>query len=435
MAGIDPKILYITGTGYQETEKNMKKLTFHLLILGLALFFSCHKKSPTETPGNNIHPQVDIPWPSLANSPWPITHDDMQCTGRSKFIGPREGKVVWAFTEEEFIFEESGIVIGEDGSVYFTARLRKPERHHFLYALNPDGALKWRRKLNDTDSYSPTPIIGNGDIIYIIRQDGRYYAFDHDGNLKWKLDTPTSNYIISAGLGLNEVFYYADTRGALYALNNDGTLKWSNYKISESYIPYTYSIAMSPDGSTVYAAAPDSTINAIDAATGCILWQLKIGYNLLYSSPMVDSDGNVYFIFEEEGKGFLIYSLTPDGEIRWKSEKGVGYMASMCMDKDGNIYAYSGYLHLISFDYNGKFRWQSPLISGDIWQWPTSIIVDAEGVAYIVMPWRYVMAFDQQGNQLFICELPDPSDWLIMGAISKDGYLYLASKYQVYCIK
>lgn len=413
----------------------MKKLIYIILISALLLLLSCHKKSPTGPPNDNIHPQMDIPWPSLANSPWPITHGDAQCTGRSKFKGPREGKFVWAFSEEDFIFEESGIVIGEDSAIYFTAEIRRPQMRHYLYALNPDGSLRWKQKLNDTDAYSPTPIIGNGDFIYVIRQDGRYYAFDHDGNLKWKLDTPTSNYIISAGLGLNEVFYYANTRGIWYALNIDGTLQWSNSKISESYIPYTSSIAMSPNGSTVYAAAPDSTINAIDAATGNILWQLKVGYNLLYSSPLVDSDGNVYFILKEEGKGFLINSISPDGEIRWKSEKGVGYMASMCMDKDGNIYAYSGDLHLISFDYNGKFRWQSPLISGDILQWPTSIIVDAEGVAFIVMPWRYVMAFDQQGNQLFVCELPDRSDWLIMGSISEDGHLYVASKYQVYCIK
>jgi len=45
------------------------------------------------------------------------------------------------------------------------------------------------------------------------------------------------------------------------------------------------------------------------------------------------------------------------------------------------------------------------------------------------------MAFDQNGDEIFVCELPDPSDWLLMGSISKDGHLYVASKYQIYCIK
>ncbi len=74
-------------------------------------------------------------------------------------------------------------------------------------------------------------------------------------------------------------------------------------------------------------------------------------------------------------------------------------------------------------------------MDGDIWQWPTSIIGDSEGYVYIAMPWRYVIAFDNDGNKKFVCELPDRSDWLIMGSISKDGHLYVASKYQVYCIK
>ncbi len=363
----------------------MRKTKFLIVICCILALCFCKKKSPTETPnGNNIHPQQDIPWPSLADSPWPITHGDAQCTGRSKYKGPREGKVVWTFSEEEFIFEESGIVIGEDSTIYFTAIIRRPHRDHYLYALNPDGTLKWKHKLNDTHySYSPTPIIGKDGYIYVIRQNGQYYAFDFDGNIKWKLETRTSNFILSVGIGLEEVFYYADTRGTLYALNRDGSLKWSNYKISDSYIPPQYSIAMSPDGSYLYAGGLDSTINAIDAETGAYYWQLKINNNWLYSSPLVDSDGNVYFLVEEQGKGFLICSANPDGSIRWKSDEDVGIYVSMFIDKDGNIYTLNG-LHLISFDCKGKLRWKSSLVSGDIWHWPTSLIGDAEGAVYVL---------------------------------------------------
>jgi hypothetical protein len=38
--------------------------------------------------------QVDIPWPSLADSPWPTTRGDAQATGRSKYIGPRNANYV-----------------------------------------------------------------------------------------------------------------------------------------------------------------------------------------------------------------------------------------------------------------------------------------------------------------------------------------------------
>lgn len=39
--------------------------------------------------------QVKIPWPSLADSPWPILRGDMQGTGRSEYIGPRTNNVIW----------------------------------------------------------------------------------------------------------------------------------------------------------------------------------------------------------------------------------------------------------------------------------------------------------------------------------------------------
>jgi len=413
----------------------MKQWKIIPLIFCIFLIDFCHKKNPTGPVGNNIHLQSDIPWPSLADSPWPITHGDMQCTGRSKYSGPREGKVVWTFSEQDFIFEESGIVIGEDNTIYFTARIRGPERHHALYALNPDGSLKWKQKLNVTYSYSPTPILGRGDFIYVIRQDGRFYSFDSDGNLQKILDTSTSNFTFGPGLSLDETFYFVDVMGTMYALNKDGSVKWSNTNITDLYIPSSYSLSFSPDGSTIYAAMLDSSLNAINSEDGKILWKLKIGYNLLYSSPLVDSDNHIYFPFEDSEKGFILCSVNSDGSIRWKSEDNVGYMASAHMDKNGNIYTHAGGLNLISFDYNGKTRWKSFLVDGDIWQWPTSIIGDSEGYVYIAMPWRYVIAFDNDGNKKFVCELPDRSDWLIMGSISKDGHLYVASKYQVYCIK
>ncbi len=414
----------------------MRKLKFFLLLLGLTVLFSCEKKNPTPPPENNTHPQVDIPWPSLADSPWPVTHGDMQCTGRGKFIGPREGKVVWTFSEENFVFEESGIVIGTDGIIFFTARIRGTEGYHALYALNPDGSLKWKQKLNGTNTdWSPTPIIGRGETIYVIRQNGRFYSFDKNGTINKNIDTPTSNYTFGPGLGLDDVFYFVDVTGSIYALNEDGSVKWSNKNLTDLYIPGSYSLSFSPDGSTLYAALLDSSLNAINSEDGTILWKLKIGYNLLSSAPLVDSDNHIYFPFKDSEKGFILCSVNSDGSIRWKSEDNVGYMASPHMDKNGNIYTHAGGLNLISFDYEGKTRWKSFLVEGDIWQWPTSIIGDSEGYIYVAMSWRYVIAFDNGGNKKFVCELPDRSDWLIMGSISEDGHLYVASKYQIYCIK
>ena len=39
--------------------------------------------------------QKHIPWPSLADSPWPFIRGDMQATGRSQFVGPSTNNILW----------------------------------------------------------------------------------------------------------------------------------------------------------------------------------------------------------------------------------------------------------------------------------------------------------------------------------------------------
>lgn len=58
----------------------MKRKIFILWLAVLLLPFYCHKDNSTKPePSNGSHPQVDIPWPSLAESPWPSAHGNVQC--------------------------------------------------------------------------------------------------------------------------------------------------------------------------------------------------------------------------------------------------------------------------------------------------------------------------------------------------------------------
>jgi len=66
-------------------------------------------------------------------------------------------------------------VIGKDGTIYIAATRRDaqfdPWEHGYLYALNPDGTIKWRTKLESDIPYDycyPSPIaIGKDGTIYI----------------------------------------------------------------------------------------------------------------------------------------------------------------------------------------------------------------------------------------------------------------------------
>ena len=407
----------------------MKKLIFILTILCLLIMVNCQKKNTNEPPANNIHPQVDIPWPSLADSPWPAPHGDMQCTGRSKFIGPREGVVAWTFTDERYANENSGVVLGSDNTIYFTAQ--KHPYTLYLYAMNPDGSIKWKNELEG--QFASTPIIGVGDVIYVLTYYGPIYAFNADGSLRWKFGTSIySSFTYSPAIGLDGTIYFADADGRFYAINVDGTLKWTNEeKVNPNEtLPYSYSLAMSPDGAILYGAALDSTLNAFDAQTGTILWDYPTG-SILWTSPMVDAAGNIYFL-QHDSTAYNLCSLNAEAELRWENDQKLHYWTSFHIDKDGNIYVCSVDKRILSLDYEGKLRWSSSQLGSF---WPSSIIGDNEGVIYFAHSDRYILALDKEGNQVFECVLPDLSGGLFFGALSSDGHLYLSGKYQFFCIK
>ncbi|MBC8183424.1 PQQ-like beta-propeller repeat protein [candidate division KSB1 bacterium] len=410
----------------------MRKTKFLILICIILALYSCQKKSPTETPpDNNIHPQQDIPWPSLADSPWPSPHGNVQCNGRSKYIGPREGIVAWIFTDERFVNENSGVVLGSDGTIYFTAGKNSRVMKRYLYALKPVGSLKWKKEIEG--KFASTPILGTGDIIYVPTYFGPIYAFNPDGTLKWKYGTSMyCSHTFSPVIGLDGSIYFADNYGNWHAINADGTLKWMNEEKANSseILPYSYSLVMSPDGAVIYGGGLDATLNAFDAQTGTILWEVPTGRNLI-ASPLVDSNGNIYF-FQFDSTGYHICSINSEGKLRWKGNHKLNWWISFHMDKDGNIYAYSEDQRILSFDYEGNLRWSSSTL-GEVW--PSSIIGDSEGVIFFAHTDTYVIALDQEGHTIFKCSLPDLSDGLFMGALSSDGHLYLSGKYQFFCIK
>jgi hypothetical protein len=80
------------------------------------LFLSCKKSTEPIGDSNTPGYQEEIPWPSLADSPWPMNHGDPQSTGRSKFTGPIADTII---EEVEAINIQSGVSIGPDSTIYF----------------------------------------------------------------------------------------------------------------------------------------------------------------------------------------------------------------------------------------------------------------------------------------------------------------------------
>jgi outer membrane protein assembly factor BamB len=216
------------------------------------------------------------------------------------------GTVKWRYHTSDYRAVVTSPAIGSDGTIYFGAL------NDTLYALNPEGTLKWSYSTNG-DIYS-SPAIGSDGTIYFGSYDNYLYALNPDGSLKWRYHAGTSVHS-SPAIGSDGTIYFGQMWGEYHhgefnALNPDGTLKWSYPTECDIYS----SPAIGQDGTIyfgtfswenetyLYAFNPDGTLK----------WRYP--FVNIRSSPAIGSDGTVYFIANDG----CLYALNPDGTLKWE---------------------------------------------------------------------------------------------------------------------
>jgi len=409
----------------------MKTRTALISVTILLCVINCQKDTTAPDSSNVSWIQQDILWPSLADSPWPTPYGNAQCTGRTNVIGPSQGEIAWIYTDENMGKAYTSPVIGEDGTIYISD-------DRLLYAVHPNGSLKW--KIDKGPTSESAVLIGSGDVIYyIIGSINRLpnfltyiFALDSTGNLVWEFHSEDMFLCYGAGIGLDGTLYFTDLGGYLNAVDNNGVLKWKTQGTGGLKSCWAISLPISPDGSTLYAHGIDSTLNAVNALTGDLIWQIPTGYGYFAKiAPLVDNAGNVYF-FGREGDRDFVCSVQKDGKIRWKYAHEeifqLDFRCGMHMDYDGNIY-FSNRRDIYSLTNDGKFRWKVQLpIFGSY----SPIIGDRDNNIYIACAAESIVSYDQNGNQRFDVHIGGFGD-LINGALS-DGRLYVGSSSKLICI-
>jgi outer membrane protein assembly factor BamB len=228
------------------------------------------------------------------------------------------GILKWRYHTSDYREIKSSPAIGSDGTIYFGSL------NDTLYALNPDGTLKWCYSTNG-DIYS-SPAIGNDGTIYFGSYDNYLYALNPDGSLKWRYDAGTSVHT-SPAIGSDGTIYFGQMWGEYHhgefnALNPDGSLKWgyptdcdiySSPSIGQDGTIYFGTFSWEND-TYLYALNPDGTLK----------WRYLTGN--MRSSPAIGSDGTIYF---------ESYALNPDGTLKWLSPAPLG---SPAIGLDGTIY-------------------------------------------------------------------------------------------------
>ncbi len=402
----------------------MKKSIYLILISGLLLLLSCHKKSPTEPPNENIHPQVDIPWPSLADSPWPMFHHDPQSTGRSQYVGPRKGKIKWTFTPGGLIF--SSVVIGSDHTIYFPSHYEASPsgQKSYLYAVTPDGLLKWKIQLELGSEAQPI-VVADGTIFIAAGPNHDLYAINPDGSIKQIIDL--GEFFISPflNIGIDGTLFFPGSDGYLYAMSQQGQILWKSSKDDGFSM---VNMPISPDGNTIYYYKWDKLLTnlslcALNAADGKIKWEYQLSENEWGTySPLVDVAGNIYFgtggICQQPG----FYSLAPDGIMNWKYPGWC--VQEPTIDHNGRIYFQTGtnIFILTCLDYTGMLVRENELGLPN----RTTYICDVDGIVYCCNE-REVIAYNQDGKQSWHVPLTGYITRIASPAIDADGTLYVGT--------
>jgi outer membrane protein assembly factor BamB len=250
------------------------------------------------------------------------------------------GTLKWSYSTNGDIY--SSPAIGTDGTIYFGSY------DSYFYALKPDGSLKWRYRAG-SDIHS-SPAIGTDGTIYFGQlwaeyHHGEFNALNPDGTLKWQYLTDCDIYS-SPAIGPDGTIYFgASTLGGghtnlyLYALYPDGTLKWRYWR-GENHGPIeSYTPAIGSDGTIYidsYALNQDGTLKWLCQAPLC--------------SPSIGPDGTIY------GGTSWINAINPDGTVKWKYESG-GAASTPLVDSDGTIFFGTTLGNLEALNLNGTSKW------------------------------------------------------------------------------
>jgi IPT/TIG domain len=241
-------------------------------------------------------------------------------------------------------YSEVRAAVGPDKTVYAI------DAFFHLYALAPDGGLKWLVRSAGDKGVA----VGPDGIIYVA-SEGFINAFNTDGSAKWSfVQNPRAMICLGVSVGPDGNIYSVGTEGpGVFSLTPAGALRWH---LPESYarpiVDYG-EIVFGPNGSSqqlyfyannhLRAVRLDGT--PVFANSSGLVSQLKPGLQ-----PVVGPDGSVHTVLS---------AYTPNGIALWSFPTPYPYNVFTPADigGDGTHYFVQNLSQLFALNPNGSQRW------------------------------------------------------------------------------
>lgn len=350
-----------------------------ILIFSVPLLFGCNPTDPGDPP-EKVLPgyQEDIPWPSLADSPWPISLADPQRTSRSKFPGPIYGEIEWIKND---FYNTSGLSLGPDNDVY--AASFHPQGIYRINSLT--GYIDW---VYDSlglviDIHTVPIVLSDSTVIAATGSEGRLISLSPEGELLWEFGTGSPIYNRGITVDKQGNIYYINKKQNLYSISGEGKFNWSYYDKRFQGFGCT-NLTFSPDGNTLYFQGVGVSIIAFDIQAKSVKW--TFGHTTMYSYPLVDSQGNIYVLTKNQSINdeHSLYCLYQDSSLKWFYEHGQRSITEaannhMALDRYGNIYFADDTLY--SVNHNGLLRFKKK-IGTESHSYNVAIMIDSNNDIY-----------------------------------------------------
>ncbi|HEV8198453.1 MAG TPA: PQQ-binding-like beta-propeller repeat protein, partial [Candidatus Polarisedimenticolia bacterium] len=336
---------------------------------------------------------------------------DAQGASRVEIAGAPAFVTRWSDTHIAAYVPEAA-PLGPGAVVVTIAGVRSNELTLQVIARAPAGRVQWRFQA-DSDSIAERPAVGPDGTIAVIDNSGFLYALTPDGGLKW----------IRRALGASgppaigpDGSIFVASGNLIAAFAPDGSLRWQFTDPDSQGVIAGPSVA--PDGS-VYAVGDLFGLGAVALSpTGVLLWNHpgdplfteygQIGSEIVFSPPPgAGSPFQLYFGLDEYGvSASTVFALGGDGRQMWARQAGISNDAFMQQQQQvavgptGTIYVTS-----LSSSSGWGLRALEPLTGAFLWgynPWPANGMsppdIGVNGVVDLARSLAYLDAVNPDGK-------------------------------------
>jgi outer membrane protein assembly factor BamB len=206
-----------------------------------------------------------------------------------------------------------------------------------LYFVRKDGTVVWRVR-SKRKIYS-SPAVGPDGTVFVGAQDRRVYGIRRTGTVRFATGVD-QDVDCAPSLGERGTLYVGTDGGSVLALETEaGKVLWR--APVGGHVRAGLTVTRSHDVvAGVYGPSP--RVVCLRGDTGEELWSFAVpGTGArefgVHGSPVEDAEGNLYFGSQDDA----VYSLTSNGELRWKVATGGDVDAPVVIVSDGVLLAAS----------------------------------------------------------------------------------------------